>query len=135
QSHIIVNATTNLFNGSELRRFADLNPSEPCLDRLDKLNFNEFIYRLHYDLSFYRFMCFVARVPTGTPEMVAYWLMKNWSTEAREGIYGTRPSTSSFATQVVGLKAGFPPRLRVVVVKFWARKAWQVNYSETNNGC
>lgn len=78
----------NLFNESELRRFADLNPSEPCLDRLDKLNFNEFIYRLHYDLSFYRFMCFVARVPTGTPEMVAYWLMKNWSTEAREGIYG-----------------------------------------------
>ncbi|TVY66044.1 hypothetical protein Focb16_v011024 [Fusarium oxysporum f. sp. cubense] len=87
-SHIIVNATMNLFNESELRRFADLNPSEPCLDRLDKLNFNEFIYRLHYDLSFYRFMCFVARVPTGTPEMVAYWLMKNWSTEAREGIYG-----------------------------------------------
>ncbi|KAH7255359.1 uncharacterized protein BKA55DRAFT_688375 [Fusarium redolens] len=74
----------NLLDESELRRLAYLDPSEQCLNKLDNLTVDEFSYCLHYDLIFHRFMGYVVGVPGGTPEMVAYWLMKRWSTEARE---------------------------------------------------
>ncbi|KAF5542244.1 hypothetical protein FMEXI_7579 [Fusarium mexicanum] len=47
--------------------------------------FSEFFY---CDPPFHRFMCYVVRVQIGTPEMVAYWLMKNWVAEVREEVYG-----------------------------------------------
>ncbi|KAF5253777.1 hypothetical protein FANTH_1470 [Fusarium anthophilum] len=47
--------------------------------------FSEFFY---CDPPFHRFMCCVVRVQIGTPEMVAYWLMKNWAAEVREEVYG-----------------------------------------------
>ncbi|KAF5687024.1 hypothetical protein FCIRC_2528 [Fusarium circinatum] len=86
--------------------------------------FSEFFY---CDPPFHRFMCYVVRVQIGTPEMVAYWLMKNWAAEVRKEVYGDFPvymedkNFNKFVTQVVRLRPEFPPSLRMGIAKLRAR--------------
>ncbi|KAF4417164.1 hypothetical protein FACUT_12422 [Fusarium acutatum] len=128
------------------------------------MDLNKFSDLFHCDPSFQRFMDFVVRIRIGTPEMVAYWLMKNWVAEVREEVYDEPKSDimnlttedmrelstskvtdthlakletmddedfsvymadknfNKFLTQVVRLRPGFPPHLKMGVVKFWARQ-------------
>jgi hypothetical protein len=65
-----------------------LNPSKACLDKLDEIDLSRFCDLVHHDPSFYRFMKYVVKIRSGTPEMLAYWLMKNMVAEVRVEVYG-----------------------------------------------
>ncbi|KAF5605937.1 uncharacterized protein FSUBG_6273 [Fusarium subglutinans] len=133
-------------SNSELLSLKHMNPSKSCLDKLDKMPLSKFSEFFYCDPPFHRFMCYVVRVQIGTPEMVAYWLMKNWAAEVREEVYGVRTETgytslakletmddedfsvymadanfNKFVTQVVRLRLEFPPSLRMGVAKLRAR--------------
>ncbi|KAF5702525.1 hypothetical protein FMUND_13438 [Fusarium mundagurra] len=152
-----------LLSNAELLSLKHLNPSKQCLDKLDKIGLNKFRDLFYCDLSFHRFMRYVMRIPIDIPEMVAYWLVKNWTRELREDVYGEPKSDimnltaedmrelstsrvtdthltklkamddedfsvymadsnfNKFVNQVVRLRPGFPPCLRMGVVKLWAR--------------
>ncbi|KAF5570926.1 hypothetical protein FPHYL_872 [Fusarium phyllophilum] len=75
-------------SNAELLSLNHFNPSKQCLDKLDKIGLNKFRDLLYCDPSFFQFMRCVMRIRINTSEMVAYWLMKNWTAKLREEVYG-----------------------------------------------
>ncbi|KAF5633596.1 hypothetical protein F52700_6050 [Fusarium sp. NRRL 52700] len=99
-NHVSFKPSPFFFSDSELLSLAHLNPCKSCLDKLDRMDLNKFSDCLYYDPSFHRFMSFIVRVQLGTPEMVGYWLMKNWSAERRQEVYGSpRPHEMKLTTE------------------------------------
>lgn len=78
----------NFLSNSELLSLIHFGPSKNCLDKLDKMDPDKFGECFHCDWAFHRFMYCVVRVRSSTPDMMAYWLMKNWAAEVREEVYG-----------------------------------------------
>ncbi|KAF5572105.1 hypothetical protein FPANT_13333 [Fusarium pseudoanthophilum] len=77
-----------LLSNPELLSLRHFNPSKACLDKLDEIDSSKFCFLVERDPSFYRFMKYVVRIRSGTPEMLAYWLMKTMLAEVREEVYG-----------------------------------------------
>ncbi|KLO88953.1 uncharacterized protein LW93_12370 [Fusarium fujikuroi] len=162
-NRVLFKPDPNFLSNRELLSLAHFGPSKDCLDKLDKMDADKFSECFHRDWAFNRFMYCVVRVRSGTPDMMAYWLMKNWAAEVREEVYGepktdimdlttedmrelstgnvtgtilaklevmnngdfsvymTDKNFNKFVNEVVGLRPGFPPHLRMDVVKLRVR--------------
>ncbi|KAF5544859.1 hypothetical protein FNAPI_9298 [Fusarium napiforme] len=77
-----------ILGDAELLNLYHFNPSKACLDKLDEIDLRKFCVLVRRDPSFYRFMKEVVGIRSGTPEMLAYWLMKNMVAQVREEVYG-----------------------------------------------
>ncbi|KAG4287504.1 hypothetical protein FPRO06_05156 [Fusarium proliferatum] len=87
-NRVLFRPTPYFLSNSELLSLTHFRPSKDCLDKLDKMDVDKFSDCLHCDWTFRRFMYYVVRARLGTPDMMAYWLMKNWAAGVRVEFYG-----------------------------------------------